>query len=103
MEAGEMTEGVKVDKITESPIFFYKQCIPGTEFDGKFVAFHARDISSIDQGFIPINPDTIEKKQYVCLTLKGVQGAEVMGHYHLDVDFHEIMLRWMSWAERNDN
>ena len=88
-----MTEEVKVDKLTESPIFVYKQFSPGDNFHGKFTALNALEISSIDQRY------SDDGKEFVCLTMSGVTETSVMGHHHLDVRFHEIMLRWTALLE----
>jgi hypothetical protein len=98
VEASKVKEEVKVDKITESPIFVYKQSIPGTPIDGKFCAIHAADISSIDQGWHH-NDNLGTKDEYCCVTMKHVGNTESMGHFHLQVGFQELMLRWLAWAE----
>lgn len=89
------------EKVTESPVFVYKsaQKDPNCGKE-KFVSFHADDVAYIEQCWA-VDPDSVEATEVTCVNLKGLT-TEHSGHLHLQVGFHEIMLRWMSWKERTN-
>lgn len=85
------------ETVSTSCVFVYKNMYE----DGsrKFVTFHADDILTIEQCFWT-SPENNEKQDVSCVILKCSDPH--MGHLHLDVTFHELMLRWMNYKESKE-
>jgi hypothetical protein len=95
---GGMETHLVVEKLKDSPIFVYKTELMG---DTKFVAFNAFDILYIEQcfGHRDTSMDSVERIEGCCVILKGAGPA---GHLHIDVKFHEVMLRWTAFLESHN-